>query len=52
MIVGHDIDFTSTRLYDESLKRCINFTLIEKVDLGSASTTSEKEAKCESREGY
>ena len=49
---GHDIDFSSTRLYDESLGRNIKVTLIEKVDLGSASTTAEKEAKCETREGY
>ena len=52
MQLDHNIDFSSTKLYDESLGRCLNITLIEKVDLGNASTTAEKEAKCETREGY
>ncbi len=38
--------------YDESLGKCLNVTLIEEVDLGSATTTAEKEAMCEKREGY
>ena len=48
----HDVDFSSRKSYDVSLSRHLRVTLLEKVDVSDCRNQSQREAKCEKREGY
>ena len=47
-----DVDTSSIKTFDSTLCKYIKVTLIEKVKVEKNDSKSQKEAKCEEREGY
>ncbi len=48
----HNLDFSSVKVYDDSLSKHLRVTLIEDVDLASNLSNSDKEKVCQERETF
>ena len=50
---NHELDFSTTATYDETMSQHIKVTLLEEVQgINEGDNTQEKERKCERREAY